>query len=205
MRVREGVALLPYAAVAAVHVGAKLAPNRRVDSATKPLLIPLLGLGVLTGRRPPVLLIGSLFFSWIGDLTIDRSFRTGLAAFLAAHICLIALFWSGMRQRLSPWSLLAVPWLIFVLLVLTPRRIGALYPAVLTYALTLGAMAVSSTRGNRRTGLGGMLFLISDTTIALRQYTPWIRTHHWGAVVMATYLAAQALLVDGVIGARVTD
>jgi uncharacterized membrane protein YhhN len=198
LRARAAVSFLPFAAVSATHLTAKLVPHRPLDRATKPFLIPSLGIRLLVARRrTPRLLIGSMLLSWIGDLTIDRSFRTGLAAFLLGHICLIALFWSGMRGRLSPWSLLVIPWLIFDIVVMRPRS-GALFPAIVGYALVLGSMAASASRGNRRTGLGGILFLVSDTTLALRQFTPWLRSHRWGAVVMATYIAAQALLVDGV-------
>jgi uncharacterized membrane protein YhhN len=198
VRVRDAVSLLPFAAVSATHLTAKLLPNRVLDRATKPLLMPFLGIRLLVARRRiPRLLIGSMLLSWIGDLTIDRSFRTGLAAFLLGHVLLIALFWRGMRGRLSPWSLLLIPWVIFDIVVMR-RRGGALFPAIVGYALVLAAMAASAGRGNRRTRAGAVLFVVSDTTLALRQFTPWLRSHNWGAVVMATYIAAQALLVDGV-------
>ncbi|CAN5384671.1 hypothetical protein BH11ACT3_BH11ACT3_10980 [soil metagenome] len=198
MKVREAVSYLPFAVVGGTHVAAKLLPHRALDRATKPFLMPLLGIRLLVARRRiPRLLLGSMALSWIGDLTIDRSFRTGLAAFLLGHVLLVALLWRGMRGRLSPWSLLLIPWVIFDVVVMRPRS-GVLFPAIVGYALVLAAMATSAGRGNRRTRVGAVLFVVSDTTLALRQFTPWLRSHRWGAVVMATYIAAQALLVDGV-------
>ncbi len=204
MRCREAVSLLPFALASSVHVGAKLTGSRPVDRVSKAMLVPLLGLRLLAAprrnRRTSTLLFAELLFSWIGDLTIDRSFRTGLAAFFAAHLCLIILFWTGFRTRMSPWSALLLPWLLVMVVVLRPR-LTTLYPAVVAYATILATMAASAGRGGRRIGLGGVLFVISDSLLAFRQFTPWFRSAPWGAVVMASYLAAQALLVDGVLTA----
>ncbi|MDP9028743.1 MAG: lysoplasmalogenase [Actinomycetota bacterium] len=197
--------LLPFAVASGVHLAAKLAGTGRLDRASKAVLLPTLGIRLLGSRshsrRRVALLVTEMTLSWIGDLTIDRSFRTGLAAFLAAHLCMIALFWSGFRTRMSPWSVLLLPWLVVMMVVLRPPRLTALYPAVVAYATVLAAMAASAGRGGRRMGAGGILFVVSDSLLAFRQFTPWFRTRPWGAVVMASYLAAQLLLVDGVIGA----
>jgi uncharacterized membrane protein YhhN len=109
------------------------------------------------------------------------------------------LFWSGFRARMSPWSLLLLPWLVVMMLLLRPPRLTTLYPAVVAYATVLAAMAASAARGGRRMGAGGILFVVSDSLLAFRQFTPWFQARPWGAVVMASYLAAQVLLVDGVI------
>lgn len=196
---------LPFAVLSAVHVGAKLAGAQRLDRVSKAVLIPALGvrlIGVRQHRRRRLaLLVTEMGLSWIGDVTIDRSFRAGLAAFLAAHLCMIALFWSGFRARLSPWSLLLVPWLVVIALVLRPPRLTALYPAVIAYSIVLAAMAASASRGGRRMAFGGILFVVSDSLLAFRRFTPWFQARPWGAVVMASYLAAQTLLVDGVLAA----
>lgn len=194
---------LPFVATSTVHLGAKLLGAGRVDRLSKVALIPTLGIrliGVRGHRRRRIaLLVIEMLLSWIGDITIDRSFRTGLAAFLAAHLCMIVLFWSGFRARMSTWSVLLLPWLVVMMVVLRPPRLTALYPAVVAYATVLAAMAASAGRGGKRMGAGGILFVVSDSLLAFRQFTPWFRARPWGAVVMASYLAAQALLVDGVM------
>ena len=206
MRAREAASFLPFVAASSLHLGAKLTGARQLDRGSKLVLIPTLALRLITvrghhSRRRIALLVTEMTLSWIGDVTIDRSFRTGLGAFLAAHLCMIALFWSGFRARMSPWSLLLLPWLVVMMIVLRPPRVTALYPAVVAYATVLAAMAASAGRGGRRMGLGGILFVISDSLLAFRQFTPWFRARPWGAVVMASYLAAQLLLVDGVAAA----
>jgi uncharacterized membrane protein YhhN len=205
VRARDAVSFLPFAAASSLHLGAKLAGAHRLDRSSKTVLIPALAVRLLWARghsrRRVALLVTEMMLSWVGDVTIDRSFRTGLAAFLAAHLCMIALFWSGFRARMSPWSLLLLPWLVVMMVVLRPPRVTALYPAVVAYATVLAAMAASAGRGGRRMGAGGILFVISDSLLAFRQFTPWFRARPWGAVVMASYLAAQLLLVDGVAAA----
>ena len=195
--------MLPFAVVSAVHVGAKIVGARRVARTTKAALLPLLALRLVAGphpgRRTASLLTASLTAGWIGDLTIDRSFRTGLAAFLAGHLGMIALFSSAPRRRISPWSALAIPWLAAVLVALRPIRSGTVFPAIAVYGAVLATMAASATRGNRRATADGILFVISDTMLALRRLTPWLPSHRWGAAVMASYTAAQALLVDGAL------
>ena len=130
---------------------------------------------------------------------IDRSLRTGLAAFFAGHLGMTSLFSSAPRRRISPWSVLAIPWLAAVLVALRPSRSDTLFPAIAAYGAVLATMAATATRGNRRTTVGGILFVISDTMLALRRLTPWLPSPRWGAAVMATYTAAQALLVDGAL------
>ncbi len=193
----------PFATVSALHLSAKLAGADRLDRATKAILIPALAVRLIGARqhrrRRLALVLIELCASWIGDVAIDRSFRAGLVAFLAAHLCMIALFWSGFRARMPPWSILFLPWLVVMMVLLRPPRVTALYPAVVAYATVLAAMAASASRGGRRMGVGGILFVMSDSLLAFRQFTPWFQSRPWGAVVMASYLAAQALLVEGVL------
>jgi uncharacterized membrane protein YhhN len=201
----DAIRWVPFAAASTLHLGAKLVGAGRLDEVSKAMLVPALGVRLIGvrqhRRRRMALLVTEMALSWIGDLTIDRSFRAGLTAFLAAHLCMIALFWTGFRARMSPWTVLLVPWLVIMMVILRPPRLTALYPAVVAYATVLAAMAASAGRGGRRMGAGGILFVVSDSLLAFRQFTPWFQSRPWGAVVMASYLAAQLLLVDGVVSA----
>ena len=70
---------------------------------------------------------------------------------------------------------------------------------VLVYGACLGTMAVLSTGVNRVTAAGGALFLVSDGLIALEAFVPGFDLPAQGFWVMTTYLAAQALIVAGVL------
>jgi uncharacterized membrane protein YhhN len=67
--------------------------------------------------------------------------------------------------------------------------------AVYSCALTATALAALDT-GDPRAAAGGALFLTSDTLLAFERFAGGALPRH-DAWVMATYLAAQALMADG--------
>jgi len=69
---------------------------------------------------------------------------------------------------------------------------------VVVYGLTLTAMAVLATGLGRLTGLGGALFMLSDSLIALKAFREW-DGRALSMAVMGTYAAAEALLVMGIV------
>ncbi|CAI7629137.1 unnamed protein product, partial [Penicillium discolor] len=95
-------ALVPYAAVSALHV-LLLALDHDLAAPTKLLLMPLLAVPVLVAARrihPPVtvaLLLVALLFSWLGDgagalFPAAPELPLMLAFFGLAHIAYIVLF-----------------------------------------------------------------------------------------------------------------
>ena len=76
---------------------------------------------------------------------------------------------------------------------------GALLPALGLYAAAICTMAVLATGLGRRGVIGGALFVVSDALIALDTFDVLTLPAHafW---VMLTYVAAQLLLVLGVLG-----
>lgn len=66
------------------------------------------------------------------------------------------------------------------------------------YSLLLTAMAFRSSALGLRAGIGGALFLLSDTLIAtgVAEWPQLPRPDFW---IMATYLAAQYLLATGTL------
>jgi len=70
---------------------------------------------------------------------------------------------------------------------------------VLIYGACLGTMAVLATGVNRLTAIGGAVFLVSDGLIALDAFVSGFDLPAEGFWVMATYVAAQVLIVAGVL------
>jgi uncharacterized membrane protein YhhN len=70
---------------------------------------------------------------------------------------------------------------------------------VLVYGALLGTMAVLATGVNLLTAVGGALFLVSDGLIALDAFAAGFDLPAQGFWVMATYVAAQSLIVAGVL------
>jgi uncharacterized membrane protein YhhN len=199
---------VPFSVVALVQLGAKLVGDETADHVSKALCVPLLTLAavvvlVASGRRPAsitvVALLGlALLSSWLGDVLIDGSIAAGLGSFLAAHLAYLALFLVAFRRRISWWALLLVPWYAALVILLAPTT-GSLLVPVLVYGIALGGMAATATRGNRSTVVGGILFVVSDTVLALQLFTGIVSGRTADFVVMLTYLAAQSLLVLGVL------
>lgn len=200
------IAFAPYVALCVLHLGAKLAGLVELDRATKGLLLPALGLGVIAvlvfGRLRMTLpvtaaLLAGITLSWIGDITLTN-FTTGLSFFLLAHLAYILVFHLAFRRRSSWWSVGVIPWYAALLLALWPY-LGDARLSVALYGAALGYMAVAATRGNAFTTFGGALFVASDSLLAFRMFTPLFQTPPEDALIMALYLAAQLCIAIGVL------
>lgn len=204
-------AFTPYLVVSAVYLVGILSGFTSLTEATKPLLIPALilafGLLLMSRRsqglanpspRAAAFTLAGLVLSWAGDVALGPSFELGLGFFLLAHLCYIGAFWTAFRRRPSWWGLLALPWFAGLLWLLAPS-LGAMLPIVGVYGAVLGFMAVSATKGNLFTILGGLFFVVSDSMLAFRIFTPLFQSPPEDAVIMTAYLLAQAFIVVGVL------
>ncbi|MET7388878.1 lysoplasmalogenase [Streptomyces sp. NPDC005529] len=167
----------------------------------KPLLMPLLA-GYAALRGGPRLLIAALLLGWAGDLALlsdaDPAFLAGMASFAAGHVCYLVLFRRTARAR-GPWPPGAYAVVLAVLVVLLwPRLPAGLRVPVTGYSLLLTAMACGATRLGAVAGLGGALFMLSDTLIATG-VADWPQPPNPAFWIMLTYAAAQFLLVRGVL------
>jgi uncharacterized membrane protein YhhN len=142
----------------------------------------------------------ALVASLAGDvlLMLPRDlFVFGLGAFLVAHICYIAGFWShGPAARAFAIAAVIV---VVALLPLAVRIVRAvddaqLRPAVVIYIIVIAAMAATAfATGNVVAGVGAALFVGSDATIAWDRFVHEFRAA--GVVIMVTYHLGQAGLV----------
>ncbi|MFW6689621.1 lysoplasmalogenase family protein [Streptomyces sp. MAR4 CNX-425] len=208
-RVRRGAvargAAGVFAAAAAAQLVGQLAGAGWLVHGTKPLLMPALA-ACAAARGAPRALLAGLLCGWAGDVLLqvggDGPFLAGMGAFAAGHVCYLTLFRrAGRRLARGPERRLAVAygaaWAAGVAALWTGLEPGLRGP-VAAYSLLLAAMALCAVRFGPRAGAGGALFLLSDTLIAAgladRPQPPAA-----GFWVMATYLAAQYLIADGVL------
>lgn len=177
---------------------------------TKPLLMPLLAAALLAKARavPPLLLV-ALLGSTLGDTMLLFSgtwFLVGMAGFAATHVCYITLFRRGgtggaaQRSRRRFAAATAFYGVLWIMLVsdLWSGLAGNLRIPVAGYSLLLVVMAIHAFAAGRRTGLGGALFLVSDTMIA-GGLAHWHMPRGTGFAIMATYLLGQYLLATGLM------
>ena len=201
-----------YAACSAVH----LATHLRADSGEPPflqnvsqwLLMPLLG-GALWSARPAprdrIVTLGliALGFSFLGDalpdaVSGDNSFLVLVGSFLLAQVAYIVAFWPRRERSLagqrSRWMLAYVAGYVALVAYCAPKA-GALVIPVVVYGACLTAMAILATGLGTVGTVGGLLFFGSDAMIALDAFRPDSVIPHSGFAFMATYIAAQALLM----------
>jgi uncharacterized membrane protein YhhN len=178
---------------------------------SKPLLMPLLAAYARVCGGPR-LLVAALLFGWGGDVLLlsdaEPAFLAGMASFAAGHVCYLLLFGkSTPRARATGTRLAAAAYAIALVVTVTllwPGLPAGLRAPVAGYSLLLTAMAYGATRLGVVAGLGGVLFLLSDTLIAsgVAGWPQLPRPDFW---IMITYVVAQYLLVRGVMevsGAR---
>ncbi|MCC9196342.1 lysoplasmalogenase [Arthrobacter sp. zg-Y820] len=204
------LSFLPFAAVSAVHIGARALGADEIAEPTKLALMPLLAAAALWGGRgflrgtPALLLLAALLFSWLGDgagtfFPFAPELPVMLGSFGLAHLCYIWLL--GRYTAVGPfpgWSLAYAAWWLLMLLVLWPT-LGGLTLAVAAYGLVLAGTAATAARCRPMVAVGGLLFLASDTVLALRIFMPDAMPEWSNPLVMLTYCAGQGLLVAGVL------
>jgi uncharacterized membrane protein YhhN len=178
----------------------------------KGLLLPLLMAAVWRAPAWPdrMLLLGALFFSWVGDVVIGFQFILGLVAFLIAHLLYIALFHRAITSRPKtkpyPWAawVLLAAYLVGFTALLLPN-LGALKIPVALYSLIIGAMLAMALRGRSHwqagawgwIAAGALSFVLSDSLLAWNKfYAPLPLSGLW---IMVTYLFAQYAIVSGVL------
>ncbi|MCX4701870.1 lysoplasmalogenase [Streptomyces sp. NBC_01352] len=173
---------------------------------SKPLLMPLLA-AYAAAHGAPRLLLAALLFGWGGDVLLlfdaEPAFLAGMASFAAGHICYLGLFKAYGKAR-ARCGLLAPAYttaLLTTVVLLWPDLPPGLRVPVVGYSLLLTAMAYAAgARLGLVAGLGGALFLLSDTLIATG-VADWPQPPRPDLWIMLTYIAAQFLLTVGTLGA----
>ncbi|MFE9741935.1 lysoplasmalogenase [Streptomyces sp. NPDC006477] len=199
-RSRSSRALLAaFGLAAAVDLISLLAGAELGHQLAKPLLMPLLAAYAVT-RGAPRLLTAALLFGWGGDVFLlsdaDWAFLVGMGSFAAGHVCYLVLF--GRRRTSVPLAAAYTAALVGTVALLWPDLPAELRIPVAGYSLLLTAMAYRASSLGLLAGLGGGLFLLSDTLIAtgVAEWPQLPAPDFW---VMLTYIGAQYLLTTGAL------
>jgi uncharacterized membrane protein YhhN len=204
-----------FVLVTLVHLVAELTGPGWLEMWSQIVAMPVLALVLWSRTRAPRgrlvrwTLVG-LGLSWLGDsapnLAGEHSFIVMVGFFLLAQVAYVIAFWpfralsiASRSSRGWPLALLAYLVVLVVLLWWCVPGAGALAGPVVVYGTVLVAMAVLSTGVHRVAAIGGALFVVSDSLIALNAFADWYSISWQGFAVMSTYLVAQAMLVYGVL------
>ncbi len=144
-----------------------------------------------------------------GDVLIETDTTRGALAFAAGHVVAMALYTRNRRSSLTgsqlALALLVVPATMFIAWALPADR--SITTLATVYALFLGLMAAlawTSRFPRYRTGIGAMLFVISDLLIFARM-GPLADLAGISAAIWAVYFIGQTLIVLGVTATLAAD
>jgi uncharacterized membrane protein YhhN len=188
---------------------------------TKPLIVIVLATWLvsttkLKGRFHKRILVG-LIFALIGDVLLmnqevqSNFFIYGLVAFLLCHIFYIRAFVLDHKSNpdyKNPYFLWAVgAFAIFcsgLFFYLQPSLKAMQFP-VLMYAIIITVMAIMAVNRYGKVNVfsfklifyGALFFLLSDSVLAVNKFSQPIPQS--GALIMASYMIAQYLIVYGTV------
>ena len=175
---------------------------------SKLVLIPLLLLVYISSSnaKPQKAIVIALIFSFLGDsLLLGKNstfFLSGIVAFLVTQLLYIyaivkssAIHPLGVLLGSTVFGTYAGVFLYFLF-----PTLGDFTAAISIYALTIcsfGILAFQKFFGNPRGGvgllLGAVLFILSDSMIAINQF--YVNYNYFTIEIMATYLMAQGLII----------
>ncbi|MDO5682379.1 MAG: lysoplasmalogenase [Propionibacteriaceae bacterium] len=191
-----------YAGIVVIQLITLWLGVHRVSVPAQMLLMPVLALAAWLAPEPRLrrLTLVALFFSFLGD-TLPRFVSDELVlvvllgSFLVAHVAWIIALWPVRPPR--PWLLVVyVAYAVGMVTWVLPGA-GALAPAVVVYATALTSTGLLASGLGWSGVLGGALFIISDSMIAVQNFTAFAFAH-MDVAIMATYILAHGLLVWGV-------
>ena len=196
-----------YVALSVANVVGHLVDAPLLVTVTKPLLMPVLAVWLWRSTSHPrvvrLVTIG-LGWSWLGDLALmgdgEAWFLAGIGAFAVAQVLYTVAFWPAARDglpRRRPVVLLPYLAVWVAMMPFLATRVDDLFVPVAIYGLLLVAMAALAVGVHRLTAIGAALFVVSDALIALTALAG-LTVPASGALVMATYTAAQGLIALGV-------
>ena len=215
MKTSARLAGLVFVVIAVADTIFLAAGNETVPSYIKPFLIPSLAVAALCALLPEhkgrltYLLVTGMAFHTAGDILLEFSdrdflyFALGLGSFFIGHIFYLCVLCHGLKLKGGKELLaFASP---LVIAPFAAAAFGMEFP--MSAALTVYAMAllfitasgvvwaIRSRSFAWRIAAGGIIFIFSDILVAVKAFSD-IDFPFRHAIVIATYLAAEWLLVS---------
>lgn len=217
---------IPFFIVSAVHIVTCFFPMNRLSKVTKVLTMPLLALAVFftQGVDDKLYLICALIAGCLGDYFLLRpvskkKFLRGVFSFFIGHVFYLLILIPRSRfWLLPPWCVVIIvlvySFFVFGIYNVLKRPKGIRGFAAVVYAFMLllinftclsAILTVLFETGSAADipnslwfiFAGNMIFLVSDSLLAITMFKQDFKFSR--VAVMATYLAAQFLLVLGLI------
>ena len=214
MRIK--IILIAFVGVSITNLVAQLLISQELIQFTKPVLMPLLLFYIYESSKGKVttttlLLFLAILLSWFGDISLlyqtETYFMLGIGFFLIAHVCYILILKKATYQKLQFEVFKILPYAVYLVILfsLLLPKVGDLTLPIFIYGIVISVMAGTARLREGNTSnesyqlafYGSILFLISDSLLAIDKF--YVNIPFSGLWVMSTYLAAQYLLVKGIL------
>lgn len=177
---------------------------------SKPLIVAsLIGFYIANVPKQSPAFLTALIFALLGDIFLmikhESFFLIGLGCFLLMQILYMTVFLKDKSQdiRLNIFKSLPAIFLAGVMMYMLWGHLGAMRLPVLFYTMAIGAMVISASIRKPNIAwyiqvvIGVALFMASDAGIAINKFaSPFPGADYF---IMSTYMAAQYLIVRGVV------
>lgn len=219
------ILVLLYWLVGAAHLAAILLDQQTLRFITKPLLMPLLIAWYFLetkGRRTAVhvIMMVGFVFSCAGDVFLmsEEYFLPGLVSFLITHLLYIISFRKEINATRAPGEKLLLhkkPFLLIPLVGVAALLVGLVYnriePAmripVIVYSTVITVMVTWAINRHGKVSqqswqlvlVGALVFMLSDSLIALNKFYFNGTLFQASFFIMLTYITGQFLIAKGTV------
>ncbi len=217
---KSKIFLYAFIVISVIEIIAVVITNPTLALFSKPLIVlSLIGYYRYTSQQPSTIFTTALFFCWMGDVLLmfqekgELFFILGLVCFLIGHVLFIFSYrqarWKEtdesvmgtQRARFAFPIILAGTGLVITLY----PFLGDMKVPVIIYAFVITMMVLNASFRYGRTSVksywmvfgGAFLFMTSDSILALNKFQAPIL--YAELYIMLTYIAAQFLIVAGII------
>ncbi|SDS15421.1 Uncharacterized membrane protein YhhN [Polaribacter sp. KT25b] len=210
-QIKITTASIAFLAVVILHILGLLFHDKTAFL-SKPFIITSLVIVYLVAvKKPNFWYVSALFFSFWGDVLLlfkDQFFVFGLASFLVAHILYIKIA-AGFIKKESVRKLIlaSIPFVVFLIFLfyLILDNLGEMKIPVIVYGTVISTFGVVSllnymqkkSTENLWLFLGTIIFILSDTLIALHKF--YEAKEIYSVSIMVTYIVAQYLICKAII------
>jgi len=216
---KKKIWIILFMLVLLIDLAAIYSNNASLRFITKPLLVPLLAIYLLSETNTAnsnlkAWIFLALLFSWVGDILLlfeERGanfFLLGLSAFLVALVFYIVFFHNiRMREYIRGNALLLLLVIVYysILISVLSPFLGNMKLPVRIYGVVLSFMVMLAMHTlfgkNKKAGVwmttGAILFVASDSLLAFNKFfSPF---NYSGLIIMLTYGLAQLFITEGAV------
>lgn len=226
MKTKSIILHLIFLVIVVLELVGTVTGSKWLDYPVKPfILIWIAAYFVIMTKPQPYrwLVVMAFSFSWVGDMLLmfssvsDIFFFAGVGGFFLSQVTYIQAFrkfsigtGKGIIARRPLWILPFLVYLVGIYAFLYPSLAGMMKPIVALYTISLIGMSAAAFNRMGLTDPGSfwilfsasVFFVISDSLLAINKFSTPIPNE--GFMVMATYMVAQYLIMQGLLSSGKT-